>query len=397
MSTSEAAAGSAGSSSKERKFDLQYLIRAFVKYNASDLHLRRKRPPLYRIHGKLLPATMPELSEEMIQKIILPIIPKTALEKFEQNRQIDFTFETDDSGRFRCNVFYFMNSLGAVLRRIPAEVPVFESLRAPAILKELVQKPRGLLLITGATGSGKSTTMASLIQFLNETQRLHIVTIEDPVEFVFQDKKSVITQRELGCDFHALNDALTSCMRQDPDVIVVGEMRDYRTFQTALTAAETGHLVISTLHTNDAKSALDRILDMFPAEQKNQARVQLASSLIGISAQQLVVKSDGSGRILSSEVMIKSPSIENCIRKATHEEIPQLIASSGTYYKMQTMNMDLESLVRDGSITLEEAISCSNNPDDLKLRFSGIDRKDGYDIRSEDVSMVIEEEDDTSA
>ncbi len=394
MSTSSAAS----SQPKDRKFDLQYLIRAFVKYNASDLHLRRKRPPLYRIHGKLLPATMPELSEEMIQQIILPIIPKNSREKFEQNRQIDFTFEADEAGRFRCNVFYFMNSLGAVLRRIPAEIPGYESLRAPMVLKELVQKPRGLLLITGATGSGKSTTMASLIQFLNETQRLHIVTIEDPVEFVFHDKKSVITQRELGCDFNQLNDALTSCLRQDPDVIIVGEMRDYRTFQTALTAAETGHLVISTLHTNDAKSALDRILDMFPSEQKNQARVQLASSLIGISAQQLVLKADGSGRILSSEVMIKSPSIENCIRKSTHEEIPQLIASSGTYYKMQTMNMDLEELVREGSVTLEEAISCSNNPDDLKLRFSGIERKEGYDIRSEEVSMVIEdEEDDTSA
>lgn len=385
---------------KDRKFDLLYLIRAFVKYNASDLHLRRKRPPLYRIHGKLLPATMPELTEQMIADIILPIIPKLLQEKFEKNRQIDFTFETDESGRFRCNVFYFMNTLGAVLRRIPAEIPVFESLRAPSVLKELVQKPRGLLLITGATGSGKSTTMASLLQFLNETQRLHIITIEDPVEFVFRDKKSVITQRELGADFHSLNDALTSCMRQDPDVIVVGEMRDYMTFQTALTAAETGHLVISTLHTNDAKSALDRILDIFPSDQKNQARAQLASSLVGISAQQLLSKSDGSGRILSSEVMVKSPSIENCIRKALHDEIPALVASSGSYYKMQTMNMDLEVLVRDGSVTLEEAIACSNNPDDLRLRFSGIDRKDGYDIRSEDVSMVIEnqndDEDDTT-
>ena len=380
----------------EKRIDIHYLIRAFLKYSASDLHLRKNRPPLYRIHGKLLPASMPEFSEEQIHAVLDPIIPNEYKEKLKKNRQIDFTFEAQEHGRFRCNVFYFMNSLGAVLRRIPFEIPSYDSLRAPQVLKELVQKNKGLLLVTGATGSGKSTTMASLIQFLNETQRLHIVTIEDPIEFVFKDQKSVITQRELGSDFNSLNEALTSALRQDPDIIVVGEMRDFETFRTALTAAETGHLVISTLHTNDAKSALDRVLDMFPPEQKNQTRAQLAASLVGISAQQLLLRADGKSRVLASEVMVKSPSIENCIRRGQHEEIPDLMASSGNYYKMQTMNMDLEKLVRTKAITLKEALACSNNPDNLKLRFSGVDRTEGYDVRAEDMSIPTNKPDDTT-
>jgi twitching motility protein PilT len=366
------------------KEDLLFLIRAFLKYNASDMHLRANRPPLYRITGRILPASMPSLSASQIEQIVSPYIPETLKKALEIKRQIDFTFEIEELGRFRCNVFYATNRLSCAVRRIPFEIPTIDQLRVPDVLKEVVVKPRGLLLVTGSTGSGKSTTMAALIQYLNETQRLHIVTIEDPIEYVFKDQKAVITQRELGADFPSMNDALMSCMRQDPDVIVVGEMRDYVTIQTAITAAETGHLVISTLHTNDAKSALDRILDMFPSDHKNQIRVQLASSLIGVVAQQLLVRANGKGRVLASEVLIKSPSVEHAIRTHQFDMIPELMGKSELYYKMHTMNMDLEKLIREGEITVEEGISASSNPDDLRLRLAGIDRKEGYDYATSD-------------
>jgi twitching motility protein PilT len=359
--------------------DLIYLIRAFLKYNASDLHLRPNRPPLYRIHGRILPASMPALSTEQIDQVLAPFIPITLRSQLESKRQIDFSFEVEECGRFRCNVFYAMNRLSAAIRRIPFEIPRLEDLRVPLILKDVLTKPRGLLLVTGATGSGKSTTMASLIQHINETQRSHIVTIEDPIEYVFKDHKGVVTQRELGADFPTMHEALSSCLRQDPDVIVVGEMRDYVTIQTAITAAETGHLVISTLHTNDTRSAIDRILDMFPTDHKNQIRVQLASSLLGVVAQQLLVRADGKGRVLASEVLIKSPSIEHAIKTNQLDMINELIGKSELYYKMHSMNMDIENLIRQGIVTPEEGLSSSSNPDDLRLRLSGIDRKEGYE------------------
>jgi twitching motility protein PilT len=370
--------------SVDPKEDLLFLIRAFIKYNASDMHLRPNRPPLYRITGRLLPASMPNLSAQQIDQILHPYIPEALRKPLEIKRQVDFSFEIEELGRFRCNVFYATGRLSCAIRRIPFEIPPIDQLRVPAVLKDIVSKPRGLLLVTGSTGSGKSTTMASLIQYLNDTQRLHIVTIEDPIEYVFKDNKSVVTQRELGADFPAMNEALSSCMRQDPDVIVVGEMRDYVTIQTAITAAETGHLVISTLHTNDAKSALDRILDMFPSDHKNQIRVQLASSLIGIVAQQLLVRADGKGRVLASEVLVKSPSVEHAIRTHQFEMIPDLMSKSELYYKMHTMNMDLERLIREEIITIEEGVSASSNPDDLKLRLAGIDRKEGYEYAGSD-------------
>lgn len=361
------------------KEDLLFLIRAFLKYNASDLHLRPNRPPLYRINGRVLPASMSALTASQLEQILKPFVPEALRETLEKKRQIDFSFEVEEYGRFRCNVFYAMNCLSAAIRRIPFEIPSIEQLRVPAALLDIVMKPRGLLLVTGSTGSGKSTTMASLVQYINDHQRNHIVTIEDPIEYVFKDHKSIVTQRELGADFETMHEALSSCLRQDPDVIVVGEMRDYNTIQTAITAAETGHLVISTLHTNDARSALDRILDMFPADTKNQIRVQLASSLIGIVAQQLVPRADGKGRVLASEVLVKSPSVEHAIRTNQFELIPELMAKSELYYKMHTMNMDLERLIRAGFISYEEGTSCSSNPADLKLRLSGIDHKEGYE------------------
>lgn len=353
---------------------MNYLIRAFQKYEASDLHLRKGRPPLYRLNGKLLPANMPVLSEEQIKALVYSILPPAELEILERDHQVDFTFTNAELGRFRCNLFYTTGALGAAIRRIPLSIPPLNQLGVPEVMKELVQKARGLLLVTGATGSGKSTTLAALIEFLNQNQRLHIVTIEDPIEFLFTDQKCTITQREKGSDFETVQEALTGCLRQDPDVIVVGEMRDYQTIQAALTAAETGHLVISTLHTKDAKSAIERILDVFHPEQQNQVRVQLANSLIGVLSQTLIPRADGQGRILATEMLVKSPSIENCIRKGQSEMIQDLMQKSDLYYHMHTMNMDLERLIRSKIITMEEGLSYSSSPDDLSLRLSGIDR-----------------------
>jgi twitching motility protein PilT len=295
---------------------------------------------------------------------------------------VDLSFRIKDYGRFRCNVFFQRGSIGAAVRMIPLNVPNIDSLGVPQVLKELVLRPRGLILIVGSTGAGKSTTLASVIQYINETSHVHILSIEDPIEFVYRDQKATVTQREVGSDTHSLAEGLLAGLRQDPDVMVVGEMRDYHMIQGALTAAETGHLVLSTLHTNDAKSTIGRIMDVFPAEAKNQVRIQLANSLLAVIAQQLVVRADGAGRVPACEVMVMSPSIREYILKNESERVPEAIATSSNYYKMQTMNQSLEQLVKQKVITLDVALRSSNNPDDLKLRLSGIDREGGYEMAS---------------
>ena len=360
------------------KFDLKYLIRALLKYNASDLHLKMGRPPLYRINGKLVPAKMPPLTAARVQAMIFEILIPRELEELERDRQIDFSFEVAEIGRFRCHVFYQLGTVSAAIRMIPLSIPSLDELGVPEVLKELCLRPRGLLLITGATGCGKSTTLASALQYINETSPVHIVTIENPIEFVYVDAKASITQRELGADVHTMQEALYGGLRQDPDVIMIGEMRDCDTIQAALTAAETGHLVISTLHTNDAKSTIDRILDVFPADAQNQIRIQLAYSLLGVVSQQLLARADGSGRVLAAEVMIKSPTIENYILKNERDKIADAISGSNTYYKMQSMNVAIENLILSGAITTEEGLRGSPNPDDLKLRLSGVGREEGY-------------------
>lgn len=358
------------------RLHLKYLIRAMVKYNASDLHLKVDRPPIYRINGRLIPAKMPNLTNDLIRSTLLSILSKRQLRELEEKRQIDFSFETKGTGRIRCNVFYQRDTISAALRMIPMTLPNLHELGVPLVLKELCEKPRGLLLITGSSSAGKSTTLAALVHHLNETSPLHILMIEDPMEFSHQDIKSCITQREVGSDTGSMQDALEAGLRQDPDVIVIGEMRDLETIQAALTAAETGHLVISTLHTNDAKSTIDRILDVFPPHAQNQIRIQLASTLVGVVSQQLLMRANGSGLVPACEVMINSPTIEDCLRKNDRARIPDIIATSSSYYKMQSMNMALEKLVTDGIITEEEAIRSSNNPADLQLRLSGVTAQD---------------------
>ncbi|MCC7440189.1 MAG: type IV pilus twitching motility protein PilT [Bdellovibrionales bacterium] len=360
------------------RYDMKFLVRALLKYGASDLHLKVDRPPLYRINGKLIPAKMESLGAEAIQHVIYGVLSDRQIRDLDQKLAIDFSFRMDDLGRFRCNVFHQKGTLAAVVRMIPFQIPRMEDLGVPMVLKEMIQRKRGLILVTGATGSGKSTTLASMLNFINQNSSVHVICIEDPIEFVFRDQKASITQRELGSDVHSLEEALKDGLRQDPDVIVVGELRNMQMIQTALTAAETGHLVMSTLHTNSAKSTVERIVDVFPPDAKNQVRIQLASTLVGVVSQQLLVRADGSGRVPACEVLINSPTIESYIFKNEIERIDEAIEQSKSYYKMQSLNQDLERLVKAGTVTLEEALRVSYNPDNLKLRLSGVTREEGY-------------------
>jgi len=363
-----------------RRMDMNYLVRALVKYNASDLHIKAGRPPLFRINGKLVAAKMPPFDVALVEEILKGILTPKQFAEFEEKKQIDLSFRIQDFGRFRCNVFQQRGSMSAAIRMIPFTVPKLDDLGVPAVLKELVQRPRGLILVTGATGSGKSTTLAAMVHHLNENENVHILTIEDPIEFVHRDMKASISQREVGSDALSLEDALHAGLRQDPDVIVIGELRDAKTIHAALTAAETGHLVIATLHTNDAKSTIDRVIDSFPADSQNQVRIQLANCLVAIISQQLLVRTDRSSRVPACEILVKSPAIEEHILRNEVNRIQEAIAGSNSYYKMQTMNQALEQLVLSGTITVDDALKVSPSPDDLKLRLSGVQRGQGFDL-----------------
>lgn len=355
---------------------MKYLLHALLKHGASDLHLKANRPPMYRINGKLVPAKMAELSNEAVKEVLYSVISDRHKGEFEKNLQVDCSFQLDGIGRFRINVYMQRGTIAGVIRMIPLTIPSFDSLSLPSVLKELAVKKRGLILITGSTGSGKSTTMASMLSYINEHRHSHIVTIEDPIEFIHRDVKSSVSQREVGTDSNSMHEALMASLRQDPDVITIGEMRQPDTIQTALTAAETGHLVVSTLHTNDAKSSINRIIDVFPPESKNQVRIQLSATLLAIVSQKLVPRADGEGRVAVCEVLIKSPTIENLILQNEIDKIDEAIATSTTYYKMQTFNQALERLVMAGVITNEDAIFASNSPEDLKLRLSGFKKEE---------------------
>lgn len=356
----------------EGALTIHSLLRGLVKHKASDLHIKTGRPPLYRIQGKLVPTKLPNLTSEMVRSLAYSTMTSKQIVQFEAEMQIDFGYVVPGLARFRANVFMQKSSVGIVVRTVPLDVPVFESLGLPEVIKELAQKSRGLLLVTGSTGSGKSTTLAALVDFINRTARSHVITIEDPIEYLHEDKSSTITQREMGIDAPNMSLAMRAALRQDPDVIMIGEMRDYETMQIAITAAETGHLVMSTLHTNTAAQSIDRILDSFPGEAKNQVRMQLASSLVGVVTQRLVRKADGSGLIAACEVLTKSPTIERLIWENRLSEIESSMESSSLYYKMQTMNQALLNLVRSNVITAEEALRNSDHQEDLRLKLSGM-------------------------
>ena len=344
-------------------------LRALVERGGSDLHLKVGRPPLMRIKGELLPSEYPVIGKEEIKKLLLPMLTEMQIKKLENEREIDFSYLVEGLARFRGNIFHQMGYLGAVFRVIPVQIMTIDELKLPQVLKELIFRNQGIILVTGPTGSGKSTTLAAMIDYLNMNRSDHIITIEDPVEFVHRDKKCVINQREVGFDTRSFSEALKRALRQDPDVILVGEMRDPETISIAMTAAETGHLVFSTLHTNDAKQSIDRIIDTFPPEQQHQVRMQLAMTLCAIISQRLIKKLDGSGRVAVIEVMINTPTIRKMIEEGKIGAIDKAIHDSASLYKMQTMNQHLFQLVKEGTITQEGALSISNNPNDLRIMF----------------------------
>lgn len=351
---------------------LNDLLNMLVERKASDLHLKVGRPPLLRIAGKVVPTELDRLTLEDIKNLLYGIMTDFQIKDFEENWEADFSYSVQDTARFRVNVFKQKGYLGAVFRVIPLRIPTIDELSLPPILKDLALKSQGLILVTGPTGSGKSTTLASLINYINLSRQCHIVTVEDPIEFIYKDNLAVINQRELGLDTKSFSQALKHVLRQDPDVILIGEMRDPETISTAITAAETGHLVMSTLHTIDAKQSIDRIIDTFPSEQQNQIRLQLSLVLCGVISQRLLKRQDGEGRVAALEIMINSPTIKKLIQEGNTAGINKAIEESVSYYRMQTLNQALVDLVKEQVITEEEAMQASNNPDEFKLNLKGI-------------------------
>jgi twitching motility protein PilT len=347
------------------------LLGLVIEWGGSDLHLTANSPPVVRVHGDLRPVPdMPELNGSQIRQMVYSILTQKQREKFENELELDTSYALPGKGRFRVNVFLQRDSVGCVMRAIPYDVVDFDALGVPPAVKTWAYLPRGLVLVTGPTGSGKSTTLASLVDIINRERSVHIMTVEDPIEFLHMHKRSLINQREVGEDTHSFDAALKHVLRQDPDVILVGEMRDLETISTALTAAETGHLVFATLHTQDAPQSIDRVIDVFPAHQQQQVRVQLASALQGICTQQLIPTRDGTGRAIACEVMVATPAVRNLIREGKTHQIYSMLQAGGRY-GMVTMDMSLVQLVRSGRIALDMAVERCGNEEDLRRLLGG--------------------------
>lgn len=332
---------------------------------ASDLHITTEAPALIRVDGELAKLDGEVLGSQDTQKLIYSILTEEQKKKFEENQELDTAFSLKGVGRFRLNVFRQKNALGAVCRLIPETFKTFEQLGLPLIAYQISKLPKGLVLITGPTGSGKTTTLASIINHINEERSEHILTIEDPIEFVHPNKKCIVNQREVGSDTQSFANALRHVLRQDPDVILIGEMRDLETIQAALNIAETGHLVFATLHTNDSAQSINRVIDVFPAHQQEQVRVQLSFVLEAIMSQQLLSHISNAGRVLVGEVLMVTPAIRNLIREAKIEQIPTLI-QTGSKFGMQTMNQSLADLYKRRLISYQTALESTSTPEDLK-------------------------------
>jgi twitching motility protein PilT len=354
-------------------FDFSDILIEVVKQKASDLHLTAGAPPMIRQKGSLVPLEgMPKLTPTDTREIIYAILNSSQRQRLETEWQIDFAYSVPGHGRFRVNSYFQRGTLGAAFRLIPSETVPLEKLGMPSVIRTFAKKPRGLVLVTGPTGSGKSTTLASIINEINETRDEHILTIEDPIEFLHNHKRCIVNQRELGADAQSFALGLKAALRQDPDVILVGEMRDMETIGTALTAAETGHLVFATLHTQDAPQTVDRIIDVFPPTQQGQVRAQLAIGLQGIVTQTLIPTADGVGRCVAAEVLVPTPGVRNLIREGKTHQIYSLIQTGGQH-GMQTMDASLAGLVREGRITMAAAETRSSEPAEMrKLVESGM-------------------------
>jgi twitching motility protein PilT len=354
--------------------DINELLKQAHSVSASDLHIKVGSPPILRIYGELTPLTSEKrLSQEDAMKIAFSVMTPGQSEIFKKKNDIDLAYSVPGLGRFRCNIFIQRGTIGIVFRVIPMRIPTIDELLLPEVIKKISMERRGLILVTGTTGSGKSTTLAAMIDLINTTRTEHIMTIEDPIEYLHRDKKSIVNQREIGSDTESFSKALRQALRQDPDVILVGEMRDFETIQTALVAAETGHLVLSTLHTIDAPETINRIISVFPPYQHKQVRMQLSSVLKGIISMRLMPRADGKGRVPAVEVLVATATIKDCILDQDKTRlIPDVVAQGAIHYGMQTFDQSLFSLFKSGLITYEEALRGATNPDDFTLKVKGI-------------------------
>jgi twitching motility protein PilT len=350
------------------------LLKIAVERKASDLHLKVGSHPVIRIDGDLVPlGELKRLMQEDTIAMAFSIMNARQKQRFKEELEIDIAYSVPGLGRFRCNVFQQRGAVGLVLRVIPARIQSVRELMLPPVLERICEERRGLVLVTGTTGSGKSTTLAAMVDYINSTRTEHVITIEDPIEFLHRDKKSIVNQREIDVDTHAFSGALRSGLRQDPDVILVGEMRDYETIETALLAAETGHLVFSTLHTLDATETVNRIISVFPPHHQKQIRIQLSQVLKAILSMRLMPRADGMGRVPAVEVLISTAYIRECIEnKEKTKYIREQIALGTSQYGMQTFDQSLFQLYKSGLITLDEALRRATNPDEFRLKIQGV-------------------------
>src|SRR5437762_4521504 len=345
---------------------LSDLLKKMLEMNGSDLHISTNSPPQVRVHGHLQPLDMPMLTPSETKQLAYSVLTDAQKHRFEENLELDFSFGLKGLARFRGNLFNQRGATGAVFRVIPFEIRSFQQLNLPPIVAKLCEKPRGLILITGPTGSGKSTTLAAMIDKINTERHDHIITIEDPIEFVHQNKNCLVNQREVHSDTKSFSDALRAALREDPDVVLIGEMRDLETIESALRIAETGHLTFGTLHTNSAASTINRVIDVFPAHQQSQIRAQLSLVLEGVICQSLLAKIGGAGRVCAMEILIPNPAVRNLIREDKIHQIYSAMQSGQDKFGMQTFNQSLASLYFTKQISLETALLRSSMPDELQ-------------------------------
>ena len=352
-------------------FDVSDILSKMVEARASDVHLTPGSPPVLRVRGRIAPMEeYPELTPQQTRDVVYSILSDDQRKRFENEKALDFAYAIPGVARFRVNTYFQRGAISAALRHTPDQIPALEELGLPSIIREFTKKPRGFVLVTGPTGSGKSTTLASMVDIINKEREEHILTIEDPIEFLHKHQKCIVNQREIGTDALDFAGALRSALRQDPDVILVGEMRDLETVSTALTAAETGHLVFATLHTQSAAQTVDRVIDVFPPHQQGQVRMQLSVALQGIVTQQLLPTADGSGRVVATEVLVPTPAVRNLIREGKTHQIYSAIQTSGAV-GMQTMDSDLAGLVRQGKVNRALAEQRAGIPEELKRLLGG--------------------------
>jgi twitching motility protein PilT len=370
------------------------LLKIAVERKASDLHLKVGAHPIIRVDGDLIALSdLKRLMQEDTIAMAFSIMSSRQKEKFKNNFDIDIAYSVPGLGRFRCNIFQQRGTVGMVCRVIPARIQPIKELLLPPIVERICQETRGLILVTGTTGSGKSTSLAAMIDYINATRAEHIMTVEDPVEFLHRDKKSIVNQRELEVDTRSFSSALRAALRQDPDVILVGEMRDFETVETALVAAETGHLVLSTLHTMDATETVNRVISVFPPHQQKQIRLQLAAVLKAVVSQRLLPRADGLGRVPAVEILISTNYIRDCIEnKDKTKYIHDAIKTGTSQYGMQTFDQSLYQLYKAGLIALEEAIRRSTNPNEFKLKIQGIQSTSDISQEQMEASMKAPDE-----